>query len=96
MASKLKDEVSATRKPVGQNASEARRVSRLRRHARLRKKVAGTAERPRLVVNPSNSSTFPPLPRTINLKASSGESSGTTTSTEMSLPVGPLASAVTR
>jgi large subunit ribosomal protein L18 len=54
MASKLKDEVSATRKPVGQNASEARRVSRLRRHARLRKKVAGTAERPRLVVNRSS------------------------------------------
>jgi large subunit ribosomal protein L18 len=54
MASKLKDEVSATRKPVGQNASEARRVSRLRRHARLRKKIAGTAERPRLVVNRSS------------------------------------------
>ncbi|MDT5285095.1 MAG: large subunit ribosomal protein [Mycobacterium sp.] len=54
MASKLKDEASATRKPVGQNASEARRVSRLRRHARLRKKIAGTAERPRLVVNRSS------------------------------------------
>jgi len=54
MASKLKDEVSATRKPVGQNASEARRVSRLRRHARLRKKVAGTPERPRLMVNRSS------------------------------------------
>jgi large subunit ribosomal protein L18 len=54
MASKLKDEVSATRKPVGQNASEARRVSRLRRHARLRKKIAGTADRPRLVVNRSS------------------------------------------
>ena len=34
--------------------SEARRVSRLRRHARLRKKIAGTAERPRLVVNRSS------------------------------------------
>src|SRR3954470_19647031 len=44
---------SATRKPVGQTASEARRVSRLRRHTRLRKKVSGTAERPRLVVNRS-------------------------------------------
>ncbi len=42
-----------TRKPVGQNVSDARRTSRLRRHARLRKKVAGTAERPRLVVNRS-------------------------------------------
>jgi large subunit ribosomal protein L18 len=39
---------------VGQSASEARRVSRLRRHARLRKKIAGTAERPRLVVNRSS------------------------------------------
>ena len=40
-------------KPVGQSASAARRVSRLRRHARLRKKISGTAERPRLVVNRS-------------------------------------------
>jgi large subunit ribosomal protein L18 len=45
---------SAARKPVGQNASETRRVSRLRRHARLRKKVAGTAETPRLVINRSS------------------------------------------
>ena len=42
------------RKPVGQTASAARRVSRLRRHSRLRKKIAGTAERPRLVVNRSS------------------------------------------
>src|SRR3954465_560342 len=41
------------RTPVGTSVSAARRVSRLRRHARLRKKVAGTAERPRLVVNRS-------------------------------------------
>jgi large subunit ribosomal protein L18 len=41
------------RKPLGQNISEARRVARLRRHARLRKKVAGTSERPRLMVNRS-------------------------------------------
>ncbi|MCV7127227.1 50S ribosomal protein L18 [Mycolicibacterium vanbaalenii PYR-1] len=33
--------------------SETRRTSRLRRHARLRKKVSGTADRPRLVVNRS-------------------------------------------
>lgn len=39
--------------PVGKSVSEARRTSRLRRHARLRKKVSGTAERPRLVVNRS-------------------------------------------
>jgi large subunit ribosomal protein L18 len=45
---------SVTHKPVGRNASETRRVSRLRRHTRLRKKIAGTAERPRLVVNRSS------------------------------------------
>src|SRR3954469_22194518 len=45
---------SATRKPVGQHVSEARRVSRLRRHARLGKKVSGTAEGPRLVINRSS------------------------------------------
>src|ERR671927_1687186 len=41
-------------KPVGTDASTGRRVSRLRRHNRLRKRVAGTAERPRLVVNRSS------------------------------------------
>ncbi|ORV49787.1 50S ribosomal protein L18 [Mycobacterium florentinum] len=40
-------------KPVGKNISAARRVARLRRHARLRKKISGTSERPRLVVNRS-------------------------------------------
>lgn len=44
---------TGTRKPVGQSASAARRVARLRRHARLRKKISGTAERPRLVVHRS-------------------------------------------
>jgi large subunit ribosomal protein L18 len=39
---------------VGQNVSAARRVARLRRHARLRKKIEGTAETPRLVVNRSS------------------------------------------
>ncbi|MBW8765297.1 MAG: 50S ribosomal protein L18 [Geodermatophilales bacterium] len=34
--------------------STARRVSRLRRHNRLRKRVSGTPERPRLVVNRSS------------------------------------------
>jgi large subunit ribosomal protein L18 len=42
------------RAPVGTSVSAARRVSRLRRHNRLRKKVVGTAERPRLVVNRSS------------------------------------------
>ena len=40
-------------KPVGQSVSATRRVSRLRRHARLRKKISGTAQRPRLVVHRS-------------------------------------------
>ena len=42
------------RKPVGTTASAARRAARIRRHARLRKKIAGTADRPRLVVNRSS------------------------------------------
>jgi len=45
---------SAARKPAGQNVSETRRVSRLRRHSRVRKKVSGTAETPRLVINRSS------------------------------------------
>ena len=44
---------AATRKPLGQSVSATRRVSRQRRHARLRKKLAGTPQRPRLVVNRS-------------------------------------------
>src|SRR3954471_1829760 len=45
---------SAARKPVSQNVSAARRVARMRRHARLRKKIEGTAETPRLVINRSS------------------------------------------
>jgi large subunit ribosomal protein L18 len=45
---------AAARKPVGQNISATRRVARIRRHARLRKRVSGTSERPRLVVNRSS------------------------------------------
>src|SRR6202000_917972 len=41
-------------KPAGQSVSAVRRKQRLRRHARLRKKIAGTAERPRLVVHRSS------------------------------------------
>jgi large subunit ribosomal protein L18 len=41
-------------KPLGQSVSALRRKQRLRRHARLRKKIAGTAERPRLVVHRSS------------------------------------------
>jgi large subunit ribosomal protein L18 len=45
---------TAAPKPVGQSVSAARRKSRLRRHARLRKKISGTSERPRLVVHRSS------------------------------------------
>ena len=41
-------------KPVGTDISTARRVGRLRRHNRLRKRVTGTPERPRLVVKRSS------------------------------------------
>ncbi len=44
---------AAARKPVGPSISATRRVSRLRRHARLRKKLSGTPQRPRLVVHRS-------------------------------------------
>ena len=40
--------------PVGTDVSTARRVARLRRHNRLRKRVAGTPERPRRVVKRSS------------------------------------------
>ena len=39
---------------AGKNVSEVRATARSRRHHRLRKKVAGTAERPRLVVTRSS------------------------------------------
>jgi large subunit ribosomal protein L18 len=45
---------NSQQKPVGQSIAAARRTARLRRHARLRKKVSGTPERPRLVVNRSS------------------------------------------
>ncbi|MFJ9362891.1 50S ribosomal protein L18 [Nocardia sp. NPDC101769] len=43
----------AARKPIGKDVSTARRLSKTRRHFRLRKKVVGTTARPRLVVNRS-------------------------------------------
>lgn len=42
------------RKPVGKDISTVRRLAIARRHARLRKKVSGTEERPRLVVKRSS------------------------------------------
>ena len=48
--------MSSTKKrsPLGTDVSTARREGRARRHYRLRKKVSGTPERPRLVVNRSS------------------------------------------
>ena len=48
------EKAARVHKPVGTDISTARRVSRLRRHNRLRKRVAGTPERPRLVVKRSS------------------------------------------
>ncbi|WP_137725388.1 50S ribosomal protein L18 [Prescottella subtropica] len=44
----------AKRIPLGKDVSTARRLSKARRHFRLRKKISGTPERPRLVVNRSS------------------------------------------
>ncbi len=48
------DKSARVHKPVGTDISTARRTSRLRRHNRLRKRVTGTPERPRLVVKRSS------------------------------------------
>jgi large subunit ribosomal protein L18 len=40
--------------PLGKDVSTRRRLSKTRRHFRLRKKVSGTPDRPRLVVNRSS------------------------------------------
>ena len=45
---------SGAKKSAGQSVAATRRTSRIRRHARLRKKIEGTADRPRLVVNRSS------------------------------------------
>jgi large subunit ribosomal protein L18 len=42
------------RKPVGRDISTRRRIARKSRHFRVRKKVSGTPERPRLVVTKSS------------------------------------------
>jgi large subunit ribosomal protein L18 len=42
------------KKRAASQVSAKRRTSRTRRHARLRKKIAGTAERPRLAINRSS------------------------------------------
>ena len=45
---------TAAPKSLAQSVSAVRRKARLRRHARLRKKIEGTPERPRLVVHRSS------------------------------------------
>ncbi|HEY7592989.1 MAG TPA: 50S ribosomal protein L18 [Actinophytocola sp.] len=48
-------EASVTkRKPVGRDISTRRRVAKARRHFRVRRKVSGTPERPRLAVTRSS------------------------------------------
>ena len=47
-------QTGTAQKSPGQSVSAIRRRQRLRRHARLRKKISGTAERPRLVVHHSS------------------------------------------
>ncbi|MGH3773763.1 MAG: 50S ribosomal protein L18 [Pseudonocardiaceae bacterium] len=46
--------INAKRSRVGTDVSTQRRLARSRRHFRLRKKVSGSPERPRLVVNRSS------------------------------------------
>jgi large subunit ribosomal protein L18 len=46
--------VTKRRKPLGKDISTRRRVAKARRHFRVRRKVAGTAERPRLSVTRSS------------------------------------------
>jgi large subunit ribosomal protein L18 len=47
-------DTTTKRKPVGKDISTRRRVAKTRRHFRLRKKVSGTEQRPRLVVKRSS------------------------------------------
>jgi large subunit ribosomal protein L18 len=46
--------VKPKRLPLGKDASTRRRVSNARRHFRLRKKISGTPQRPRLAVKRSS------------------------------------------
>ena len=46
--------VTKRRKPLGKDISTRRRVAKARRHFRVRRKLQGTAERPRLAVTRSS------------------------------------------
>ena len=52
----MSETATATKKhqPIGKDVSTRRRVAKARRHSRLRKKVAGTPQRPRLIVTRSS------------------------------------------
>ncbi|RMI31884.1 50S ribosomal protein L18 [Nocardia stercoris] len=51
MAKDIRTEAQkAARKPIGKDASTRRRIAKANRHFRLRKKVVGTTETPRLIV----------------------------------------------
>ncbi|MBP2180465.1 50S ribosomal protein L18 [Amycolatopsis magusensis] len=50
----MSDTTTTKRKPVGKDVSTRRRVAKTRRHFRLRKKINGTPERPRLAVKKSS------------------------------------------
>jgi large subunit ribosomal protein L18 len=50
----MAETTTAKKKRVGKDVSTTRRIARARRHFRLRKKIAGSPERPRLVVNRSS------------------------------------------
>ena len=54
----MTDTTATKRKPVGKDASTRRRIGKTRRHFRLRKKVTGSPQRPRLVVNRSSRHMF--------------------------------------
>jgi large subunit ribosomal protein L18 len=47
-------DTTTKRKPIGKDVSTRRRVAKARRHFRLRKKISGSPERPRLVVKRSS------------------------------------------
>src|SRR4051812_33322014 len=50
----MAESTATKRKPVGKDVSTRRRVAKARRHFRLRKKISGTSQRPRLVVKRSS------------------------------------------
>ena len=49
----MSESTATKRKPIGKDVSTRRRLAKARRHFRLRKKVSGSPERPRLVVTRS-------------------------------------------